>query len=130
MVHNLSKIFMDYGDSNWTIGVLIGLLIIIAGIILWIIDMATGNFDLGVRTTPGIIMIIVGAFIAILPTIGCTCDSKQNIQTAIRREYEDASFDKKDNKFVSNNRTYIYNIKDRKVVVYTVIYNENIKIIE
>lgn len=133
MVHNLSKIFMDYGDSNWTIGVLIGLLIIIAGIILWIIDMATGNFDLGVRTTPGIIMIIVGAFIAILPTIGCTCDSKQNIQTAIRRErreYEDASFDKKDNKFVSNNRTYIYNIKDRKIVVYTVIDNENIKIIE
>lgn len=130
MVHNLSKIFMDYGDSNWTIGVLIGLLIIIAGIILWIIDIETGNFDPGVRTTPGIIMIIVGAFIAILPTIGCTCDSKQNIQTAIRREYEDASFDKKDNKFVSNNRTYIYNIKDRKIVVYTVIDNENIKIIE
>lgn len=46
MVHNLSKIIMDYGDSNWTIGVLIGVLIIIAGIILWIIDMATGNFDL------------------------------------------------------------------------------------
>ena len=29
MVHSLSKIFMDYGDSNWTVGVLIGLLIII-----------------------------------------------------------------------------------------------------
>lgn len=32
MVHSLSKIFMDYGDSNWTVGVLIGLLIIIVGV--------------------------------------------------------------------------------------------------
>ena len=37
MVHNLSKIFMDYGDSNWTVGVLIGFLIFIAGIILFAI---------------------------------------------------------------------------------------------
>lgn len=29
MIHNLSKIFMDYGDSNWTIGVLIGLFVVL-----------------------------------------------------------------------------------------------------
>lgn len=38
MIHNLSKIFMDYGDSNWTIGLLIGLFVVITGVILWAID--------------------------------------------------------------------------------------------
>jgi hypothetical protein len=49
MVHNLSKIFMDYGDSNWTVGVLIGLLIVIVGAILWGIGVANyikSGFDI------------------------------------------------------------------------------------
>lgn len=135
MVHNLSKIFiMDYGDSNWIVGVLIGLLIIIAGVILWGIGVANyikSGFDIqGIQTISGIITIIVGVSIAILSIIGCTCDNEQNIQTAIRREYEDASFIKKDNKFTSNNTTYGYDIKDRKIVIYPLVDNKSIKIIE
>lgn len=130
MVHNLSKIFMDYGDSNWTVGVLIGLLIVIAGVILWGIGVAT-EFDIqGIRTISGMITIIVGCLIIILPIIGCTCDNEKNIQTAIRKEYEDASFIKKDNKFTSNNITYSYDVKDRKIVVYPLVDNASIKIIE
>lgn len=134
MVHNLSKIFMDYGDSNWTVGVLIGLLIIIVGANLWGIGAANyikSGFDIqGIQTISGMITIIVGVLIVILPIIGCTCDNEQNIQTAIRREYEDASFIKKDNKFTSNNITYGYDIKDRKIVVYPLVDNASIKIIE
>lgn len=134
MVHNLSKIFMDYGDSNWTVGVLIGLLIIIVGAILWGIGVANyikSGFDIqGIQIISGMITIIVGVLIMILPIIGCTCDNEQNIQTAIRREYEDASFIKKDNKFTSNNITYGYDIKDRKIVVYPLVDNASIKIIE
>lgn len=134
MVHNLSKIFMDYGDSNWTVGVLIGLLIVIVGAILWGIGVANyikSGFDIqGIQTISGMITIIVGVLIVILPIIGCTCDNEQNIQTAIRREYEDASFIKKDKKFTSNNITYGYDIKDRKIVVYPLVDNASIKIIE
>jgi hypothetical protein len=134
MGHNLSKIFMDYGDSNWTVGVLIGLLIIIVGANLWGIGVANyikSGFDIqGIQTISGMITIIVGVLIVILPIIGCTCDNEQNIQTAIRREYEDASFIKKDNKFTSNNITYGYDIKDRKIVVYPLVDNKSIKIIE
>lgn len=134
MVHNLSNIFMDYGDSNWTVGVLIGLLIIIVGAILWGIGVANyikSGFDIqGIQTISGMITIIVGVLIMILPIIGCTCDNEQNIQTAIRREYEDASFIKKDKKFTSNNITYGYDIKDRKIVVYPLVDNASIKIIE
>ena len=134
MVHNLSKIFMDYGDSNWTVGVLIGLLIVIAGVILWGIGVANyikSGFDIqGIQTISGMITIIVGVLIVILPIIGSTCDNEQNIQTAIRREYEDASFIKKDNKFTSNNITYSYDVKDRKIVVYPLVDNASIKIIK
>lgn len=83
MVHNLSKIFMDYGDSNWTVGVLIGLLIVIAGANLWGIGVANyikSGFDIqGIQTISGIITIIVGVSIAILSIIGCTCDNEKNI---------------------------------------------------
>lgn len=134
MVHNLSNIFMDYGDSNWTVGVLIGLLIIIVGAILWGIGVANyikSGFDIqGIQTISGMITIIVGVLIMILLIIGCTCDNERNIQTAIGREYEDASFIKKDKKFTSNNITYGYDIKDRKIVVYPLVDNASIKIIE
>ena len=109
-------------------------MIIWRGANLWGIGVANyikSGFDIqGIQTISGIITIIVGVSIAILSIIGCTCDNEKNIQTAIRREYEDASFIKKDNKFTSNNITYSYDVKDRKIVVYPLVDNASIKIIE
>lgn len=109
-------------------------MIIWRGANLWGIGVANyikSGFDIqGIQTISGMITIIVGVLIVILPIIGCTCDNEQNIQTAIRREYEDASFIKKDKKFTSNSITYGYDIKDRKIVVYPLVDNASIKIIE
>lgn len=109
-------------------------MIIWRGANLWGIGVANyikSGFDIqGIQTISGMITIIVGVLIIILPIIGCTCDNERNIQTAIRKEYEDASFIKKDNKFTSNNITYSYDVKDRKIVVYPLVDNASIKIIE
>lgn len=132
MIHNLSKMFMDYGDSNWTIGILIGLFVIIIGVILWLIGLVKEFYNQESLTISisGMITIVIGVLIIILPVIGCAHDKEQNIQTAIRKEYEDASFDKLDDKFISDNITYSYDVKNRKIIVYPLIDNANIKIIE
>ncbi len=128
MIHTLSKIFMNYGESNWTVGVLIGFLMITACIILFAIGICSkGKLNIALI---GLMLIIIGAIILIISSVNCENDNTKNINEAIRKEYEDASFIKRDNKFTSNNITYIYYVKNRKIVVYSLSNNENIKIIE
>jgi hypothetical protein len=128
MIHTLSKIFMNYGESNWTVGVLIGFLMITACIILFAIGICSkGKLNIALI---GLMLIIIGAIILIISSVNCENDNTKNINEAIRKEYEDASFIKRDNKFTSNNITYIYYVKNRKIVVYPLVDNANIKIIE
>ena len=140
MIHNLSKIFMDYGDSNWTIGVLIGLFIFITGVILWaiggitdvtlwIIGKAKKFPDHESLIIFGMIIIIIGVLFTIFPEIGCIVDEEQQVRTAIRNEYENVSFTKQNKTFTSNDITYIYEIKDRKITVHP-LDDANVKIIE
>lgn len=129
MIHNLSKIFMDYGDSNWTIGILIGFFIVITGVILLAIDEVKEFPDQGSLSVFGMIIIIVGVLFMLFPEIGCAYDEEQQVRTAIRNEYENASFNKQNKTFTSNDITYIYEIKDRKITVRP-LDNANVKIIE
>ena len=129
MIHNLSKIFMDYGDSNWTIGILIGFFVVIAGIILWAIGEVKKFPDQGSLSVFGMIIIIVGVLLVLFPEIGCAYDEEQQVRTAIRNEYENASFNKQNKTFTSNDITYSYEIKDRKITVRP-LDNANVKIIE
>lgn len=129
MIHNLSKIFMDYGDSNWTIGILIGLFVVIAGIILLAIDEIKEFPDQGSLFIFGIIIIIVGVLFVLFSEIGCAYDEEQQVRTVIRNEYENASFNKQNKTFISNDITYSYEIKDRKITVRP-LDNANVKIIE
>lgn len=129
MIHNLSKIFMDYGDSNWTIGILIGFFVVIAGIILWAIDEVKEFPDQGSLSVFGMIIIIVGVLLVLFPEIGCAYDEEQQVRTAIRNEYENASFNKQNKTFTSNDITYSYEIKDRKITVRP-LDDANVKIIE
>lgn len=129
MIHNLSKIFMDYGDSNWTIGVLIGLFVVIAGIILWAIGKVKEFPNQESLSVFGMIIIMIGVLFTLFPEIGCVYDEKQQVRTAIRNEYEDASFNKQNKTFTSNDITYIYEIKDRKITVRP-LDDANVKIIE
>ena len=81
MVHNLSKIFMDYGDSNWTVGVLIGFLIFIAGIILFAIGICNkGKLNIALI---GLMSIIIGALILIISAVNCENDNTKNINKVI-----------------------------------------------
>lgn len=119
---------MNYGESNWTVGVLIGFLMITACIILFAIGICSkGKLNIALI---GLMLIIIGAIILIISSVNCENDNTKNINEAIRKEYEDASFIKRDNKFTSNNITYIYYVKNRKIVVYPLVDNANIKIIE
>lgn len=129
MIHNLSKIFMDYGDSNWTIGLLIGLFVVITGVILWAIDEIKEFPDQGNLSIFGMITIIVGVLLVLFPEIGCAYDEEQQVRTAIRNEYENASFNKQNKTFTSNDITYSYEIKDRKITVRP-LDDANVKIIE
>ena len=129
MIHNLSKIFMDYGDSNWTIGILIGFFVVIAGIILWAIGEVKDFPDQGSLSVFGMIIIIVGVLLVLFPEIGCAYDEEQQVRTAIRNEYENASFNKQNKTFTSNDITYSYEIKDRKITVRP-LDDANVKIIE
>lgn len=129
MIHNLSKIFMDYGDSNWTIGILIGLFVVITGVILWAIDEIKEFPDQGNLSIFGMITIIVGVLLVLFPEIGCAYDEEQQVRTAIRNEYENASFNKQNKTFTSNDITYSYEIKDRKITVRP-LDDANVKIIE
>lgn len=129
MIHNLSKIFMDYGDSNWTIGVLIGFFVVIVGIILWAIGEIKEFPDQGSLSVFGMIIIIVGVLLVLFPEIGCAYDEEQQVQTAIRNEYENVSFNKQNKTFTSNDITYSYEIKDRKITVRP-LDDANVKIIE
>lgn len=129
MIHNLSKIFMDYGDSNWTIGILIGFFVVIAGIILWAIGEVKEFPDQGSLSVFGMIIIIVGVLLVLFPEIGCAYDEEQQVRTAIRNEYENASFNKQNKTFTSNDITYSYEIKDRKITVRP-LDDANVKIIE
>lgn len=129
MIHNLSKIFMDYGDSNWTIGVLIGLFVVIIGVILWAIGEVKEFPNQGSLSVSGMIIIIIGVLFTLFPEIGCAYDEEQQVRTAIGNEYKNASFTKQDKTFTSNDTTYIYEIKDRKIIVRP-LNDANIKIIE
>lgn len=129
MIHNLSNIFMNYGDSNWTIGILIGFFVVIAGIILWAIGEVKELSDQGSLSVFGMIIIIVGALLVLFPEIGCAYDEEQQVRTAIRNEYENASFNKQNKTFTSNDITYSYEIKDRKITVRP-LDDANVKIIE
>lgn len=129
MIHNLSKIFMDYGDSNWTIGVLIGLFVVITGVILLVIGEVKEFPDQKSLSAFGVIIIMIGVLFTLFPEIGCVYDEKQQVRTAIRNEYEDASFNKQNKTFTSNDITYIYEIKDRKITVRP-LDDANVKIIE
>lgn len=129
MIHNLSKIFMDYGDSNWTVGVLIGLFVAITGIILWAIGEVKEFPNQESLSVFGMIIIMIGVLFTLFPEIGCVYDEKQQVRTAIRNEYEDASFNKQNKTFTSNDITYIYEIKDRKITVRP-LDDANVKIIE
>ena len=129
MIHNLSKIFMDYGDSNWTIGVLIGLFGVITGVILLVIGEVKEFPDQKSLSAFGVIIIMIGVLFTLFPEIGCVYDEKQQVRTAIRNEYEDASFTKQNKTFTSNDITYIYEIKDRKITVRP-LDDANVKIIE
>lgn len=129
MIHNLSKIFMDYGDSNWTIGVLIGLFVVITGVILLVIGEVKEFPDQKSLSAFGVIIIMIGVLFTLFPEIGCVYDEKQQVRTAIRNEYEDASFTKQNKTFTSNDITYIYEIKDRKITVRP-LDDANVKIIE
>lgn len=129
MIHNLSKIFMDYGDSNWTIGILIGFFVVIAGIILWAIGEVKEFPDQGSLSVFGMIIIIVGVLLVLFLEIGCAYDEEQQVRTAIRNEYENASFNKQNKTFISNDITYSYEIKDRKITVRP-LDDANVKIIE
>ena len=129
MIHNLSKIFMDYGDSNWTIGILIGLFVVLTGVILLVIGEVKEFPDQKSLSAFGVIIIMIGVLFTLFPEIGCVYDEKQQVRTAIRNEYEDASFTKQNKTFTSNDITYIYEIKDRKITVRP-LDDANVKIIE
>lgn len=129
MIHNLSKIFMDYGDSNWTIGVLIGLFVVITGVILLVIGEVKEFPDQKSLSAFGVIIIMIGVLFTLFPEIGCVYDEKQQVRTAIRNKYEDASFNKQNKTFTSNDITYSYEIKDRKITVRP-LDNANVKIIK
>lgn len=129
MIHNLSKIFMDYGDSNWTVGILIGLFVAITGIILWAIGEVKKFPSQESLSLFGMIIIMIGVLFTLFPVIGCFYDEEQQVRTAIRNEYEDVSFNKQDKTFTSNDVTYSYEIKDRKITVRP-LDNANVKIIE
>lgn len=102
MVHNLSKIFMDYGDSNWTVGVLIGFLIFIAGIILFAIGICNkGKLNIALI---GLMSIIIGALILIISAVNCENDNTKNINKVIKKEYTDAYIISKDKQFISDNK--------------------------
>ena len=128
MVHNLSKIFMDYGDSNWTVGVLIGFLIFIAGIILFAIGICNkGKLNIALI---GLMSIIIGALILIISAVNCENDNTKNINKVIKKEYTDAYIISKDKQFISDNKIYNYTIKDGKIMVCPLLDDINIKIIE
>ena len=128
MVHNLSKIFMDYGDSNWTVGVLIGFLIFIVGIILFAIGICNkGKLNIALI---GLMSIIIGALILIISAINCENDNTKNINKVIKKEYTDAYIISKDKQFISDNKIYNYTIKDGKIMVCLLPDDINIKIIE
>lgn len=128
MVHNLSKIFMDYGDSNWTVGVLIGFLIFIAGIILFAIGICNkGKLNIALI---GLMSIIIGALILIISAVNCENDNTKNINKVIKKEYTDAYIISKDKQFISDNKIYNYTIKDGKIMVCLLPDDINIKIIE
>ena len=129
MIHNLSKIFMNYGDSNWTIGILIGLFVVLTGVILLVIGEVKKFPDQKSLSAFGVIIIMIGVLFTLFPEIGCVCDEKQQVRTAIRNEYEDASFTKQNKTFTSNDITYIYEIKDRRITVRP-LDDANVKIIE
>lgn len=128
MIHNLSKIFMDYGDSNWTVGVLIGFLIFIAGIILFAIGICNkGKLNIALI---GLMSIIIGALILIISAVNCENDNTKNINKVIKKEYTDAYIISKDKQFISDNKIYNYTIKDGKIMVCLLPDDINIKIIE
>ncbi len=77
----------------------------------------------------GMIIFIVGVLFVLFPEIGCVYDEEQQVRTAIRNEYENASFTKQNKTFTSNDITYIYEIKDRKITVRP-LDDANVKIIE
>ena len=129
MIHNLSKIFMDYGDSNWTIGVLIGLFVVITGVILLAIGEIKDFPDQKSLSAFGMIIFIVGVLFVLFPEMGCAHDEEQQVRTAIRNEYENALFTKQNKTFTSNDITYIYEVKDRKITVRP-LDDANVKIIE
>lgn len=129
MIHNLSKMFMDYGDSNWTIGILIGLFVVIVGIILWAIGEVKEFPGQGSLSAFGMIIIIVGVLFALIPEMGCVYDEEQQVRTAIRNEYENVLFNKQNKTFTSNDITYSYEIKDRKITVRP-LDDANVKVIE
>ena len=120
---------MDYGDSNWTIGVLIGLFVVITGVILLVIGEVKEFPDQKSLSAFGVIIIMIGVLFTLFPEIGCVYDEKQQVRTAIRNEYEDASFTKQNKTFTSNDIKYIYEIKDRKITVRP-LDDANVKIIE
>jgi membrane-bound ClpP family serine protease len=119
---------MDYGDSNWTVGVLIGFLIFIAGIILFAIGICNkGKLNIALI---GLMSIIIGALILIISAVNCENDNTKNINKVIKKEYTDAYIISKDKQFISDNKIYNYTIKDGKIMVCPLPDDINIKIIE
>lgn len=96
---------------------------------MWAIDEIKEFPDQGNLSIFGMITIIVGVLLVLFPEIGCAYDEEQQVRTAIRNEYENASFNKQNKTFTSNDITYSYEIKDRKITVRP-LDDANVKIIE
>lgn len=126
MVHNLSKIFVEYGDSNWSVGIAITLLMAVIGLVVCIKGL---RYKVPQVAIPGITTMMVSLLIFIISCICSYADRTKNINAAIKKEYPDAYIINNDNQFISDNKIYNYEIKDKKIII-TLTKETNVNIIE
>ena len=132
MVHILSEIFLEYGDSIWVIPLAVFALVLVV-VVISVMGIMAKYKKYSKIVSQGLIIICFcfAAFGVIMITRSEV--SNINVRKAIRNEYTDAYFIKKaESKFISNDNVYYYTVKNRKIVVYTLqdSANANMRFIE
>lgn len=129
---------VTYGYSDATIfGYISFIFVVISVIFMFLIPKRLEDYD--ERWVIDILIsfgsVIVALIIMFAGTRGVAVDVKENIKTAISKEYTDATFiecqlDK--GEFISGEKIYNYKIEDRKIIIYINSASDkaNVKVIE
>lgn len=118
MVHILSEIFLEYGDSIWVIPLAVFALVLVV-VVISVMGIMAKYKKYSKIVSQGLIII-------------CFCFAAFGVIMITRSEVSNINVKKAESKFISNDNVYYYTVKNRKIVVYTLqdSANANMRVIE